>query len=367
MLDVGHRGPDGHGLVEHGGEGHVGGQQRVQVGHRGADAVHRVDDVGAGLAEDDEQRSRLAVGEADRAEVLDRVVDLGHVGQPHRGPVAPGDEQGSVLAGEAELIAGGDLPRPLGPVQLALGAVDVRAGQHRAHVLEPDPVAGERVGVQLHPHRGQRAAAHEHLAHAVDLGQLLLEDRGGHVVELAGARGGRGQRQDHDRRVGGVHLAVGRVARQVRRQLPARRVDGRLHVAGGPVDVAREIELQGHARRAEEARRGHLGHRCDAGELPLERRGHRGGHRLRARAGQPGRDADGGEVHLGQWGHRQQAEGDGAGQHQRDGQQRGADRAADERGGEVHGREGCGGATAGAPAAARARRAPRAARRSKAR
>ena len=35
-------------------------------------AVHHVDDVGAGLPEDDDERGGPAVGEADRAQVLDR-------------------------------------------------------------------------------------------------------------------------------------------------------------------------------------------------------------------------------------------------------------------------------------------------------
>ncbi len=177
VLDVRHRGADGHGLVEHRGQGHVGGQQRVQLGLRLADAVHRVDHVGAGLAEDDEQRGALAVGEADRAQVLDRVAHVGHVLQADRGPVAPGHQQRAVLRRVADLVAGADLPGPLRPVDLALRPVDVGAGQHRAHVLEPDAVARERVGIELHPHRGQRAAAHEHLAHPVELRQLLLEDR----------------------------------------------------------------------------------------------------------------------------------------------------------------------------------------------
>ena len=53
-----------------------------------------------------------------------------------------------------------------------------------------------------------------------------------------------GHRQDHDRRVGRVDLAVGRRRRQVARQLPSGGVDRGLDVVGGGVDVAVEIELQ---------------------------------------------------------------------------------------------------------------------------
>ena len=47
-------------------------------------AVHRVDDVGAGLAEDDDQHRGLAVRQALVAQILDRVLHVGDVGQPHR-------------------------------------------------------------------------------------------------------------------------------------------------------------------------------------------------------------------------------------------------------------------------------------------
>ena len=74
-------------------------------------------------------------------------------------------------------------------------------------------------------------------------------DRRG-VVHLRLVVGVRRQRQDHDRRVGRIDLAVGRIARQVGRQLAAGRVDGGLHVARGGVDVAVQIELQRDRRRA---------------------------------------------------------------------------------------------------------------------
>ena len=57
------------------------------------------------------------------------------------------------------------------------------------------------------------------------------------------------QREDEDRRVGRVHLPVGRLERQVRRELAAGGGDGRLDVARGGVDVAVEIELQRDRRR----------------------------------------------------------------------------------------------------------------------
>ena len=94
------------------------------------------------------------------------------------------------------------------------------------------------------------------------------------------------ERQDDRRRIGRIDLAVRRVARQVRRQLAARGVDRGLHVAGGRVDVARQIELQHDARAAQPARRRHLGHAGNAAELALERR--RDGRRPSFRGSRPG-------------------------------------------------------------------------------
>ena len=64
-----------------------------------------------------------------------------------------------------------------------------------------------------------------------------------------------GQRQDQDRRIGWVDLAIGRIAGQVGRQLAAGGVDGGLHVAGGGVDIAVQIELQRDRGRAQRAGR----------------------------------------------------------------------------------------------------------------
>ena len=85
---------------------------------------------------------------------------------------------------------------------------------------------------------------------------------------------------------------------QVSAQLPGGGVDRRLHVLGGAVDVAAELELQRDGARAEGADRRHLRDAGDLAELAFQRLRHRGGHRLRAAAGQLRRDLDGRKVHL---------------------------------------------------------------------
>ena len=68
-------------------------------------------------------------------------------------------------------------------------------------------------------------------------------------------------------------------------QLPARRIDRRLDILRGTVDVAREIELDRDCAVAERAARRHLGDARDLPELPLQRLGDRGCHDLGAGTG----------------------------------------------------------------------------------
>ena len=276
-----------------------------------ADAIDRLDDVRGRLPEHDQQHGRLAVHQPRRAEVLHRVLDTGDVGQPHGGARPVGDDQGRVLrGGPAELVVGLDLPGPAPAPQLSLRPFHVGGRERGADVLEADPVLVQGRRVQLHPDGRERAAPHEHLADALDLGELLLEDRRRRVVHLALAHGVGGEGQDENRRVGRIHLSVCRVARQVRRQVAPCRVDRRLDVAGGAVDIPAQVELQDDAGRSEVAGRRHLGHARDAAELALEGGGHRGRHGLGARPRQARRDRDRGEFHLGQGRHGEQPEGD---------------------------------------------------------
>src|SRR2546430_12267722 len=103
-------------------------------------------------------------------------------------------------------------------------------------------------------HRGQRAAAHRDIPDAVHLQQLLRQYGGGRVVHLAAGERLGGEPEDHDGRVRGVHLVVGGIAREPRRQQRARGVQRRLYVARGTVDVAAEVKLQRDVGRAERAR-----------------------------------------------------------------------------------------------------------------
>ncbi len=257
------------------------------------------DDVRSGTPEDHDEHGRLAVGESSGAQVLDGIPHVGHLRELQRRAVLPGDDDGTILLCLVQLVVGVDLMDHVAVHQPPGRTTDVGGGEHLPDVLQPDAVPAERLRVELHAHRGQRAAADEHLPHALHPRQALLDDARRRVVHLTRAHGVGGEGVDDDGRVRGVHLAIGRIHRQRRRQVGARRVDGRLHVARGAVDVPVEVELEHDRGRAERARRRHLGDAGDASELALQRRRHRARHGLRARAGKACRYLDGGKVHLG--------------------------------------------------------------------
>ena len=165
------------------------------AGQRGGHArqlrLHRVDgldDVGAGLAVENDQHRGLAVGEAGVAQIFDRIDDLADVGQLDRRIVAVGDDEVAVLGGVARLVVGVDLVVTVAVLDGALRAVGVGGGERGAHVFEPDAVFEQGARVELDAHRRQGAAADVDFADALHLRQPLLHHGGGGIVELAGVR-----------------------------------------------------------------------------------------------------------------------------------------------------------------------------------
>ena len=90
---------DGLGLIHGDLQIDGGGNGGVNLRQHGADAVHGVDDVGARLAEDDDQHGRLAVGVAGVAHVFHGIDHVADIGDAHGGAVVIGDEQGLVVDG----------------------------------------------------------------------------------------------------------------------------------------------------------------------------------------------------------------------------------------------------------------------------
>src|SRR6266568_1513570 len=271
-----------------------------------------------------------------RSSTTSRLIVLGIEARSSAVPVS--DDERDVLTRFLRLVVGHDLPVAIALLDRALGAVGVGGGEHRAYFVQPDRVLVERRRIQLHAHRGERGAAHRHLADAFGLGNFLREDGGSGVVHLAAVERVGGEREDHDRRVGRIDLAVGGIAPQAGRQLAARGVDRSLHVARSAVDVAVEIELQRDARVAERRGRGDLGDAGDAAERALER--HRNGrrHHLGTGARKLRLHRDRRIVHLRQRRDRKQTEGRGTGERHAGRQERRRDRTPDGRFGEIHGR-----------------------------
>ena len=85
----------------------VGGIDGLQLRQQGPDAVHGLDDVGARLAEDDDDDRRACrwTRPALRTSSTESVT-VGDVGEPHGRAVAIGDDQRLVLLGLAELVGG---------------------------------------------------------------------------------------------------------------------------------------------------------------------------------------------------------------------------------------------------------------------
>src|SRR5207245_2891705 len=131
-------------------------------------------------------------------------------------------------------------------------------------------------------YRGLLAPADADQAHAGELRDLLRESGVGEVLHLGQGQGVRGEGEGEDWRVGGVGLAVDGRVREVPGQVRAGGVDGRLHLLLRHVDVQVQRELEGDDRAAVRAVRGHLVQARELSELPLQGRGHRRGHHLRA-------------------------------------------------------------------------------------
>ncbi len=206
-----------------------------------------------------------------------------------------------------DLVVGVDGRRLRRAVEISLRRVDVEVADGGAHVVDVEAVGGERLRIELDAHRRPVAAADADEADAVQLRDLLRQPRLAQILELGQRQRLRGDRERQDRRVGRIDLGVDRRDRQVARQQIVGGVDRRLHLLLGDVEAEIETELQRDDRGAGGTRRGHLIEARHLPELPLERRGDRRGHHLRAGAGIEGLHLDGRIIDLGQRRQRQEA------------------------------------------------------------
>ena len=286
------------GAVVHDGERDARRHRALQLRQLGLDALHGLDDVGAGLALDVDHDRRMALVPAADLAVLQAVDHVGDVAQQHRRAVAVGHDDVAIGGRRRDLVVGRDRVGLMRAVERALGARHIGGDDDVAHVFERDAVVGEPRQIGLDAHRRPDVALHGDAADAGQFAQSRRQQRVGDVAQLPQRDVAGGQRQRDDRRIGRVHLRIDRRIRQVARQRRARRVDRGLHVLGGGVDVAVEIELQRDLADAERTRRRHQRERGNLAEIALERRRHQRRHGVGAGARQLGRDLDGGEIDL---------------------------------------------------------------------
>ena len=199
-----------------------------------------------------------------------------------------------------------------------------------ANILHADPHGGDRDRIDAHAHRRLLGAVDADLGDAVDLGQALRQHRVGDVVDRARRQSVRGQRQDENR--GGVRigLAEARQVRQIARQVGDRGIEGRLHVPGGAVDAAGDVELDRNRGRAERTRRRELDDAGDFAKPALERCRHRRRHGRGIGTRPVCRDVDGRKLDVGECRDGQEFIRDRADQEHPDGEQYGGDRPRDE-------------------------------------
>ncbi|MEA3025066.1 MAG: multidrug efflux pump, partial [Alphaproteobacteria bacterium] len=159
-LHVVDRRADGGGAVVDDGEIGAGRDGALQARQFGAQPLHGIDDIGAGLAlhVDDDRRRAFVVG-ADLA-VLQPLHHVGDVAEQHRRAVAKRHRDGFVGFRGVDLVVGGDGVGLVRAVERAFGAGDVAGHDHLAHVLQPDAVIGEPRQIDLDAHRRADVALH---------------------------------------------------------------------------------------------------------------------------------------------------------------------------------------------------------------
>src|SRR3974377_46895 len=163
----------------------------------------------------------------------------------------PCHNQRFVSVGLEQLVRIGKSPGAIGVRKRALGKVGIRGLQCLTHAFDADAVAVQLLWIDLNAYRGPGSPPSEYLADTRDLRDFLGEDGIGSVVDLRDGNGLRGQRKQPTRRLSGIDFAVGRLGRQIGRQLASSGVDGRFYIAGRRVNVTIQVELKRNSSAAE--------------------------------------------------------------------------------------------------------------------
>ena len=294
-------------------------------------AVHDGDDVCAGLALNIENDGGILVGPGSLPGIFHAIDNRGDVGQPHRSAIAVGDDERAVTVTGNKLIVRADGVGLMQAVEGALGHVDVGLAQRGAQILETQTVRSQRRGIGLDAHGRALSTADTDETNTGELRNFLGEGGVGEIFDFGERERFRCQRERQDRSVGGIDLAINRGIGKALRQEIGGAIDGCLDFLFGDVNVQVQLELKRNDGAAKGTGGGHLVQTRDLAELALERRGHRGGHDLRAGAGIKGLHLNRRVIDLRQGGDGQLPEGDPPNEKDADHQQGGGDRPQNKR------------------------------------
>ena len=259
---------------------------------------HRLDDVGARLPIKNEHHRTLTVSQADVPDILNGIGNGCDVFEPHRCAITPDNDNGFVIGGRLGLIVGLQNPAPVRGFQAALGQIHVGLEYGIADIFAADAHRLNDRRNHRDPDGRLRAAANRDLSNPVHLGEFLRQNRVRRIEYLINAQGVRCQCQHHDRRIRRIHLTVSGIRRETGWQKRTGSHNRCLHITGGAIDIAIELELQGDIGRPLRTDRSHLRHAGDPAQRSLERRRDARRHRFRACAGQGCSDANRRKVDL---------------------------------------------------------------------
>ncbi len=218
-LDVADRGADGQRPVEHHDEVVTTRDRRLQSWESRFDRIDGLDDVGAGLTEDDQIDTGLTVEEPGLADCLLRIDDIGHIRQMNDAPVEVAHDQRFVVLRPRYLAVDDDVGSDLAVGQLSLGNIGVLSRDGACDGRQTDSVVVELGRIQLYPHGRVRRPHHGDLTDSADLGNTLSYDGRGLIVQGWYVIDVRLQAEDHDRGVRWVHFPIGRIRGKIRGQV----------------------------------------------------------------------------------------------------------------------------------------------------
>ena len=118
-----------------------------------ADGGNGFDDVGVGLAVDDQQHRLLIVEKAAVVAVFHIVADPRHIAQAQDGTVLFADDQRRIVPGLVQLVVGLDLPVAIALLHLSIGALQVSTGNGLPNLVQRHAVVLQQTRLQLDPHR----------------------------------------------------------------------------------------------------------------------------------------------------------------------------------------------------------------------